>query len=338
VYALSSSNFSFCPPLPGKPNSRATFDPYSKEPPRVKQSPQKGETCSYYALQLLRNKRPAKDQQSAVEKEISHYRKVITEIDQPFLKDFAKELSIIISGPCTQKNAEKILKSRLKGIFQDQEKCSNALNTFCNQDKYDDFSHFAENEYLQTLINAHKFFLQKNGISTESAEAVEPFDAEWILQNVVFEFSRITYGAKKSSWHPDQPLENLIEQLNRHGPHYVAGKFGQMYYEDPPSELPTKVEGRSILRWKPNTKRVEGVSLHAVIIVGADSKKKHVYYIDPIDGSHPNDITSQKIYVMSYERVRASIADLTGAQRKDETGKYFFLPIQDEENNYALHM
>lgn len=156
--------------------------------------------------------------------------------------------------------------------------------------------------------------------------------------NLVFAYCAKEHGAKHSAWHPERPIENLADELRSKGPLLVKGKFGQFYYEDSCFKLDSKIQNRSIFGWNPKAKRKEGVSiLHAVLIVGADEKKGRVFFIDPLDGTDPKDIQSQKIYAMSLQRLKDAITNLDGKSRKWQE-----IPVFDkdviENNNYALYL
>ena len=146
------------------------------------------------------------------------------------------------------------------------------------------------------------------------------------------------YHLNRSAWHPSHPIERLIREISKHGPHAVNGHIGQEFYEDKPFKLTEKVEGRTVFGWKPTAQRKSNLpSFHVVVLVGARSEKGHVYFIDPLDGSDPKNIETQIIYVMSYERLKSVIANLTGMKWKTKQGKVIFDDPEEGENNYALH-
>lgn len=353
----------FCPPLPGKPNTKQAYDSSSGQiRGRIVQSAQKGETCGYYALQILRNEKkigkhplPSQIKERGIEQIISAHRKAVTHIYNTlyFRIIFSEKLSDSLSKACTIDKAREILSTFSQHTLEPKEQCLAALQAFCSQNKYVDFPTFAKNTYEQALIDAHKQYFRVMNISLEIVQNTYPklSNKNWKetsliekrshMQALVFTDSYRKYGCKRSSWHPDQPIQKLIEQLHLHGPHLIVGKFGRLYYEDSPTELNMKLKNRSILGWRPpynKRKNEQEVAFHCIVVVGAKTyqDKEQVYFIDPIDGSDPSDITTQKIYAMAYTRVRSSIASLTGGQMKPDQGQNIF-EIETEENNYALY-
>ncbi len=356
----------FCIPLPGKPDPNQQWDPASKEArPRVTQKEQKGETCGYYALQILRNEKrigkyPLESQMEArkIEQMISSHRKEISKIDETLQPQivFATEITNAMkptSGHFTRVLAEEFLKNSihlLEPIHLDR--CKSHLESFCKQQIHNDLSTYANDCYNQAEIPLMDQFFKTFNISDQKIQDSIPktmkkswqelttFEKNWHRRNMVFMTSIKLYDCKPSPWHPEQPLKSLVEQLKNHGPHVLTGKFGQMYYKEHPFQLDQKIEGRPLFGWKPDSKRKELLDHHLIVIVGAkiDKEKQHVYFLDPLDSSDPKDITTQKIYVMSFDRLKLSIADLSGIQRRTLDGEVVFDPMEKGINNYALHM
>ena len=353
-------SFTFCPPLPGKPNPNEVYDSsLGGIRSRVVQLAQKGDTCGYYALQILRNERKigkfpidSQIEERKKEKRVSDHRKNMTKIDDTlkFRIDFSKQVTQALGGTCSRKDAQKFLDKYASSIsIEHREKCQIALQDFCNQTEFDAFSTFSENHYRQAKIDADTQFI-KEFVDEEFIKTSVPkmFKKTWDqmslsekeahVNNLTFLISFQMYGAKKSSWHPEQPIDSLIEQLKLHGPHLVRGTIGQFYYEDAPFELKEKREGKTIFGWKPNAKRIneDNSTIHAVVIIGAD--EKCVFFLDPLDGSDPQDPQTQKIYVTSYERLRKTIHDLSALRITTKEGVPIFVEDLKENNNYALHM
>jgi hypothetical protein len=348
-----SAYFSFCPPPPGKPDSKKLPDSTSKQRPRIVQSPQKGDTCMYYALQILRNeKKPIKNpeaprqlQPTAAEKSISKYRKIQTRIDQYFPVDNAKFLAErTASGVFTQTDALSFMVKHLsrKDLKEVLDSLYNALTIFCEQDEDDDFFHFIEELHSQKIMQARLSLLEENGITLPLHEIKDTKRRQLAVEDQVKCLMTYVYKAQKSPWHPSQPIEKLIENLNLYGPHLVIGKFGQNFYQTNAIKLPETIAGRTILGWPEHVTRINEneAAFHAVVIVGATVKeeKSCAYFIDPLDGSDSSDINTQKIYEISYQELKASIANLLGIQQRASTGSKIFLPIEKRENKYALYI
>lgn len=354
-------NAVFCIPAPGKPNPR---EPYSLNRSRVKQKKQEGPACVYYALQILRNeqkigKYPSLLQQDKRkdEKTFSTHRKQMTAIHSKYeiIFDFAKQLTKIFSGKCRRDDAkqylyesEKRLSPRFREMFCEQ------LNAYCEQNQVDDFLTFTKENYSKDLIDIHTKTMIHHGISVKDLQETyerRP-DKLWKNASIIEKENHagqaiqilqcIAYDTQNSQWHPEQPIEKLIEQIRLCGPHYVTGYLGKLYYVDSPFPLKNKIEDRPVFGWKPNAQRKEEENIsHAVVIVGAKIIKGagYVYFVDPIDGSMPNQPESQKIYIISYEKLRLFIQDLNYCRTTMQNGKLLYATPQKEgANNYALYI
>lgn len=275
IYSATDSSYAFYPPEPGKPNPNEPCGPSPRS--RVAQAAQKGKTCSYYALQILRNenrigKCPSESQmrKRQIEMTISKHRKAITTIDETWKYPiaFAKELTEALSNRCTRSDAQEFLSGPAQTIAPEyRQMCCATLQSFCEQEKYDDFFTYTNETYLKAKMVAHEELFRELWIPKKTIESSIPkildktwdelgmTEKEWHEGNIAFLSSYAAYGCKLSPWHPEQPIETLIEQLHLHGPHLINGKFGQVYYEDAPFELAQKIEERSIFGWKPSAKR-----------------------------------------------------------------------------------
>ncbi len=363
----NNPNFVFCPPPPGKPNPNEPAVPGTMRS-RVIQKGQKGATCQFYALQMLRNenkigKVPSQEQLEMRngEKLISAFRKQQTIADSKWvpLTEFATMLNSIC--PCTKKKAKELLSeipSMPTDISEGKQEldkiCITALRNFCEQEDYEDFYNYIEEEkYFSSYLSLYGEVLNALGVSYEMSK--NDFEAlskklwedascleksSYFAHCVFINSFHYIYKLKKSSWHPEKPITALIEQLQLHGPHLAQGHIGRAYYETAPIESRHKIQERPILRWKSSVKQVTQQMNHAVVIVGAEIKKDRecVYFIDPLDGSDPNDILTQKIYVISYRKLKSSISTLIGYLNKNPEGKPLFQPMNaDGKNFYALH-
>jgi hypothetical protein len=360
MVSVVSSKSVFRFPEPGKPDPH--WDPTSNMPRRrVVDHGQKASTCSYYAMQLLRNNRrigkhPPEhlNEQRKMEEALSQNRKQMTKTDHDLLWriSFACQLTRSLSNSCTREKAQAILKDPSSIGKEHQAKCCAALKEFCEQDKYDEFVVFAKETYFRALMEVEgkllrgTFKLTRDDIANSVPEKVGKVWAKMTteekhghVRDLVFHHSYRAYGCKESPWHPELPLEMLIKEIELFGPHLIQGYFGQCYYQDDPKPLKDKIEGRTVFAWKPDSKRKDVIETHCILVVGADAEKKLVYYIDPHDGSKPGDVTTQKVYAMSDKRLRSSITSLSGLSWKiQDTLEPIFEPRQIGRNNYALYI
>lgn len=160
------------------------------------------------------------------------------------------------------------------------------------------------------------------------------------MNQLLFTFVAQEYRAKRSPWHPNDSITNLIQQLKNNGPHLVTGDLGKTYYETDPT-LRGEILGRPVFGWAPNAARIEGLMHHCVVIIGAQittNGKELIFFLDPEDGSSPHDITTQKVYVTSYQRFKSCLTALSGDSGTCADGTPIFDPKNERENNYAMYL
>ncbi|MES2344857.1 MAG: hypothetical protein V4494_02825 [Chlamydiota bacterium] len=351
-------NYAFCAPEPGKPN------PYEPKVPgqmrsRVVFKGQKGPTCGFYAMQILRNENKigkypslAQEQESKIEKMLSCHRKEITAFDQKwkFTIDFAEGLSDNYSG-----KEKMIAKQFLINVAKKGNKDNSVdLNTLIQlenfikspYEKFSDVVQIAKFEERQLIYNS---LLTQVGVTFENIDeyARNFFERDWnelenneklvLLNNLVSKYAVEHYQLKASQRHPSDSVIKLIEQIQLHGSHLVKGFFGKINYEEKPFELDQKVEGRPGFGWKIGaTQNKNMTSIHNIIIVGAESRnnQNRVYFIDPLDSIYPNDLSTQNIYAMSYKKLQSSICSLECRMHLDNS---YEPQVENGPNNYALH-
>ena len=105
-----------------------------------------------------------------------------------------------------------------------------------------------------------------------------------------------------SSFIPKESFDVFFGHIKK-APHIFTGYLGRLYYQTEAGVV-GKIGRRQIYGWKPTAEKREFDSTrHCVIVVGArkGEKKNLVFYIDPMDGSDPNDEEKQRIYVISYD-------------------------------------
>jgi hypothetical protein len=152
-------------------------------------------------------------------------------------------------------------------------------------------------------------------------------------------------GFMKSSWHPESPIKDLIEEIGQRGPLLITGFFGRRSGQNTLVRLtnrkskPVFIEGRPLFHWKQNHSiEAESNNGHIVVVIGAtiENNKGYVYYLDPVDGSNANDPSTQKVYVTSYQKLISTITNIDGAIPDSATITY--AKKQDGPNNYACYL
>lgn len=338
--------FIFCPPPPGKPNPLQPYDP-KKPRERVVQAGQKGETCFYYALNMLRQRigkkaTPETQHLREMEVKISAIRKKLTTADKQYKYhfDFVKNLLIRFQVRSLSRRDVKTIVTQKILLLNDQVRDNyfNLLKTFTDQNEEDDLLTYIDSQLLK-----EKMLIKRDFTETLLGESIKNFysgmnvlDKEWdslsVLEtawmcDVLFNFCLCErYSLAPAGWHPNQMIESLFQDVKEHGPLLVFGYHGRGYYDCPPFQLADAIAGRPIFGWKPNTSRTnEDEKHHAVVVVGVNLDKKCVYFLDPRDSSGPNE-KDQKVYVVSYERFKSASGNILGIQKTDKEGKVVHQP------------
>ncbi|MDN3507417.1 MAG: hypothetical protein P0S94_00685 [Simkaniaceae bacterium] len=333
----------FCLPELGKPNP-AEIKPEGRDTRgRVVQHGSKYNCCWYYVFNILRDRIKAPNTEesdkrkfellaSARRKEVSKHEESLPDVADQLNDATVKRMFSAITLAKGPQSAALILKGlpHLKP----------SMDAFFVQEEqktyYDYLTHLKM--FGRTKINEN--FLEKVGttfsalfseaypknpeafghfcIGGTSWDQLQDTEKKMLADQLVSSLSAERYGLKISSWHPSQPIERLIDQLNEHGSHSVSGCFGKPHYKCDARELGQKIGERKVFGWRPQDPRKEGhITGHVILIVGAEkaaSGKEFVYYIDPMDESDPANPDKQKIYKMSYRRLidKDSITDTFG--------------------------
>lgn len=347
------NSFVFCPPLLGKP------DPNLEKPligydtrSRVIQRGSKDNTCTFAAFNLLRERYKAPNTnelpERKFEKTVSSLRKALSAHDRT-LPDIANQLN--------NESIKRFLESFNHNTLKEQKtltlldsvelKCRPEVsictiipsfleqNTFKNLYEY---IYYLKIGKLQELYNEFfkKFHLNPQELF-ESAKKEDPIaymayceGKNWDhlpwqkkcaqLDSYVSQFCASRFKMRTSSWHPKQPIEQLIIELQKKGPLIVRGTFGALHYQVPPRKFQEQIENRDVYGWyKKDPKNTNKVVGHVILLVGAEKTSKHeiVYYVDPEDESDPLDEKKQKIYCLSYAKLTSSdvICDRNGFLR-----------------------
>lgn len=352
---MEVSNYVFCCPPPGKPGPQGT---------RIERASQKFSDCGYRALQILRddqkigkNFTDAQREERQVEVIISNHKKSRHKIDSTLKEHvfFAESLTQQLRGMCSTIDREFAF--RLLGDMDNQEMpaeknaiAKEALKSYCSQNGYNDFLKFTKDSYSLAMIKIHENLLTALGFQTDELNCNLPicwkdltiFQKRCYLGAWATKKSALAYGCQQSSWNPGQPIESLVNTLKDHGPHMVTGKLGQAYYKKNPTLSKNKIEGRHLYFWPPNSEKEDHEVGHTVVIIGAKKiytetgSQELVYFLDPEDGSKPNDVGTQKVYATSYKNLCNSLHDLdTRPFNWTADGRVIH---NDEENNYAFYL
>ncbi|MGK0183585.1 MAG: hypothetical protein ACI9YB_002902 [Halioglobus sp.] len=352
----------------GKPNPNEAYSEVDVRT-RVLQAAQKGNTCWYYALNMIRE-RFGKDvpqefqAQRDFESKASLRRKLQTRFSQKHESEnqLARQLQ---EDPhyerfnIKQKEQASIFLADMQRIIQgvDSEAAQRELKMvitlltpFCSQGTHSTLDSFLQNKHMEDRNRWNTKFLLSTGMDPASfyekmtpkySFYMKPWDEYSEVEKAPFldNFSSLRsiegYGLKESSWHPSREVDDLIEQIRESGPHKVSGKFGKMFYEEDAALQPRSCGSYNLYAWKKGSTRKELNKTHSIVIIGASKRAPGglVYFLDPLDESDPAKPFERPVYVMSYNRLKTDIATSLGELLKDESGE----TIYSDRVGYAFH-
>ena len=339
--AASLTSF-FCIPTPPVKHDSTSSNEIKKKLDRT--CP---DTYMCYGMKILLNWQKMREQPHSIqlqEREFkiiaSKYRKDLTSA-----RSFFDDCSWLIKREnltqttCSRNDLQKILPQYKFSDTVTGLKMKTCISAFLSQTQYDDFIAYSQSFFVNDLYTVYQAFLEKLAVDVQKFfEAVRlikkvkdlstreklPMIELLANKNLCFKF-----GAKYSSWNPIQPITELINQLKSNGPHLIRGPFGRSYYEEDPQVTSTIIEGKSLHFWKKGSARKNLQWLpNSIVIVGADEKLQHVYYLDTKDDS-------QKLYVISYENLTNNIQTLTPFLGPSNLE---FFSDEKDANQYAFHM
>lgn len=198
----------------------------------------------------------------------------------------------------TYQELSPILGERSKTLFE-------LVQRYCSQSEHTPFDRLVEDNCPRCADIFLKF------LKTRDFDPTTQTDAEtWKNLSHSEKNTRLTsyadalafnaYGLKAATWDPHhQPVTSLIKTLEDHGKVHVIGKFGQDFFNSPPTTFDAP-EGcpYPLYGWK-SSSAIPGISrVRPVIILGAQEggpKGGYVYYFDPAE------VKNRKVYLSSYE-------------------------------------
>lgn len=126
-------------------------------------------------------------------------------------------------------------------------------------------------------------------------------------------------GLTQSPWNPTCSFQQFIQQIAQQGSLLFSGSFCRAFYVDEPFQLKDAFFKRQVWAWSPDAKTRQHTQIgadHVIIVVGAWAKKEKtgtkelVYYKDVSDETDPEHPEKERLYVMSYDRLKKNAANL----------------------------
>lgn len=198
-------------------------------------------------------------------------------------------------------------------------------------------------EIRQKLANVRN--IQPSDISELEVQSFVDYYPKWEqvkprgLHSLYQLLSSKTLGFKTSKWKQSYSIDELQKCLKEEGPLIVGGQYGESLYFNEPTVTET-IAGRPIYSWKPSDRRTFNSDFerkisekHTIVVIGAakgGTKKGFVYFVDPKDGSDPENPLQQKIYKISYENFISNITDIRGAPAPSDFGVALYYPKSPE--------
>jgi hypothetical protein len=352
----------------GKPDPLAPCsEETARSRPRVIQMAQKGATCWYYALNLIRNrigKNPSESLQKDREFEriVSQKRKLVTSIrqkhtnDQNIVRQLMTDPKYRSRQLWTKRGAsqylpqiEQLLTSPKLVTKEEATKLYRILKGFIEQSRFDHLQDYVNASQCDQFNQINQMFLSRLGKNPEAYFEIDKAanakigivdrrrwsdlsaeDKKPLLDNYFFRAAFEGYRLQVSAWQPEDGPERLVAVLREKGPMYTTGRLGQLFYADEPIVV-NMIATRALLGWTQEDERNALSILHSVVIVGATSEGQgSVYFVDPSDESRPD--RERPIYTSSYDDFIVNIADLKNGMANIEERR-----IYSREFGYGLH-
>lgn len=308
---------------------------------RVVQAAQKGPTCYYYAMNMLR-KRIGPSAGIALEKErnieviLSKRRKDVTNLRHILKQEKALALELGPEGTYGSLNvwhkagAFTVLSSLTqmkKNISAPLElyKVTSLIEGFLSQDTFENLLDYVEDKHNKLCIESGLKFLSKLSVSAQQMyqeqlpspsassapkwENLDLYSKRAHVENFCFQVMCRSYKLTISPWRPIEGIEGLLSCLKSLGPMYVKGMIGKQYFETMPT-FNQEIHGLRIFSFDESKYKAISHIFHSIVVIGADSSDKTVFYVDPSDASDPSKEVFRKTYVISYDHFISMIGDL----------------------------
>ena len=307
-----SSTLVFCPPPLGKPDPKLPkprFGPDNR--PRVIQTKMQGSTCWYSVFNRIRERYKAPNIPQTftarkIERMASKWKKSINGIDHTMLT--------VINNPAVKKAfstfTKEIARERGALIYLEtvHPKLLATIPSFLTQTEHTNlYDHLCAQELNKRMEISLTFFSELGnlmGKELTSFMATYQKMSHGALECSLRATCAMNYMLEISSWHPRQPITDLIKELKENGPLAVSGYYGALQYNGPPKKLARKIHGRELYCWsKEDRQSGADILAHTILLVGAEviKGKGFAYYIDPNDESDPDHPEKERIFAVSYD-------------------------------------
>lgn len=322
-------------------------DPKGSASTRVIQAAQKGPTCYYYAMNMLRRRiGPAAgiafEKERNIEVLFSKRRKDVTNMRHIMAQEKALAFELGPEGAYNSFNAwHKAGATFFLSSLTQMKKNTSAplelfvvsslIEEFLSQDMFENLLDYVEDKHNKLCIESGLEFLSKLSLSAECMyndqllspqaataptwESLDLYSKRAHVENFCFQEMFRSYKLRTSPWRPVQGIEGLLACLKSLGPMYIKGMIGKQYFELPPT-FNQDIHGLQIFSFDESKFKAVHHIFHSIVVTGVDLSGKAIFYIDPSDASDPSKEVFRKTYVISYD--------------------YFISTIGDLKNNYVL--
>lgn len=216
---------------------------------------------------------------------------------------------------------------------------------------------------LQERVN--KYYKRRLSIIGEDVSKMLNFprirevEAELLESNMLFHFLPIkhkisimkqihdemildAYGFTPSEFSPESGIDSLLKSLRKEGALILSGHLGRPFYEGKPAKSKTQLGEHNLYYYKRESYRVCDPDIgHTILVIGAKKivtptkNLEYVYYLDPQDGDFENQ-KNRKVYMMSYERLASSIANIDNHPGASSPGPFAFCNAQGKLERFLL--